>query len=200
MTGIIDLALYDLWRCETKHGHRLWGPLKTPEVLEGRPAGAKDAAIQGLPNEVLRMIFKLVERPVDKLGLAMTCRQLFRVASDFDVSIPSAAKHRDDGGDCPGMLRVLHRVRPVDARKRVNSSWALCCDCYSHRPRKKAYWLTKGKKYQVHVTSGCGVQELYGKIVKDWCLRGSSSYQCPECWCKEHLDQYGHPKDCEMCG
>jgi hypothetical protein len=169
------------------------------QVLEGKPAEARDAAIQGLPNEVLRMIFELVDRPVDKLGLAMTCRQFFRVASDFNVSIPSAAKHRDDGVNCPGMLRLLHRVRPVDVRKRVNRAWALCCDCYSHRPRKKAYWLTRGKQYKLNVESFCNVRKQYGEIVKDWCVRSSISYQCPECWCKEYLDKNGHPKDCEKC-
>ncbi|CAI6095193.1 unnamed protein product [Clonostachys chloroleuca] len=199
MTGIIDLALYDLWRCQSRHGKRLWGPLKTPEVLEGRPIGARDPGIQVLPNEVLRMIFELVDRPVDKLRLAMTCRQFFRVASDFNLSIPSAAKHRERGADCPGMLRILHNLRPLDARKRANRAWALCCDCYSYRPKKKAYWLAKGKQYKVNAKSGCSAREGYGEIMKEWCMKSSYSYQCPECWCKEYLDKNGHPKNCEKC-
>ncbi|CAH0046376.1 unnamed protein product [Clonostachys solani] len=103
MTDSTDLALFELRRCESDHGEWLWGPLKTPEmgqVLDEKRIEPEEPVIQGLPTKVLRMIFEHVDRPMDKLHLAVTCRQFFRVASDLNLSVLSTARHRDQGGDC----------------------------------------------------------------------------------------------------
>ncbi|VUC36988.1 unnamed protein product [Clonostachys rosea] len=205
MYGRINLGAYDIWNCGREERHReeddrecLWGPLKTPEVSGEKPIAAGTPAIQGLANELLFLIFDNVKDPMDRFCLAMTCRQFFKVATDFNLVVPSGVKHRDDGGKtCPGMLRIMHWLAPVDDRKKESKAWKLCCDCYSYRPKKKAYWLKKGKQYKVTRQPYCGVLELYLEVVKDW--YSTSLFQCPECWCKQTLDEDGHPHECERC-
>jgi hypothetical protein len=97
------------------------------------------------------------------------------------------------------MLAILHIMQPLDARKRKNNSWGPCCDCYRYRPKRKSYWRIVGGRYGVDVHSGCTILSGYAGVVDSWSRKGSSSYQCPECWCIERMAKYGQPKDCKHC-
>ena len=152
---------------------------------------AQSSTLLTMPNEVLVQIFTQANA-VDQLFLALTCRRLAAVSSMIVITIPSAPKHRADSLDCRAMLSILGVMRPLDANRRPQKSWAPCCDCYRYRPRRKNYWKGVWKYYQ---------REWSGKLlagydlaINSWSRKQSSAYQCPECWCEARIRQYAHIK------
>ncbi len=142
-----------------------------------------------LPNELLLEIFSY-GTGLDRLFLALTCKRLIVVSSMVTIMIPSTLLHRLCPDSCRAMLGLLHIIQPLDYRGQPKKSWAACCDCYRYRPKNKRYWKGKEKRYPA--ASPLTIEVGYGNAVAEWCCRGSSSYQCPECWCAESLRKWGH--------
>lgn len=145
-----------------------------------------------LPSELLLQIFSHTTDPLDQLCLALTCRRLLQVSSFLIVKIPSVSKHRylNSQSGC-GMLPLLRRLVPVDARGRPRRTLALCCDCLWYRPTRKSYWTNDGNQY-VLMEPGRHAQEVWDGWVSIWTSK--FSFQCPACWLKERraiLEQAG---------
>ncbi|RKK27305.1 hypothetical protein BFJ66_g16720 [Fusarium oxysporum f. sp. cepae] len=101
-----------------------------------------------LPSELLLNLFSHVTDPIDQLCLALTCRRLLQISSSLAVKIPSVSKHKYLPPPlCHGMLSLLRRLAPLDARGRPKRTSALCCDCLRYLPTKKSYWKKEGERY-----------------------------------------------------
>lgn len=138
-----------------------------------------------LPSELLLHLFSHTIDPLDQLCLALTCRRLLQVSSFLIVKIPSVAKHRHlNSRSCCGMLPLLRRLAPVDARGRPMRTLALCCDCLWYRPTRKSYWTKDGKQYVLMEPGRCA-QEVWDDRVSAWTSR--FSFQCPACWLRERI-------------
>ncbi|KAI0179897.1 hypothetical protein GGR52DRAFT_528900 [Hypoxylon sp. FL1284] len=106
-----------------------------------------------------------------------------------NLRIPSVVgHHRRSISAYPGMLTLLRALQPRTALGRPKATVHLCCDCYRYRARRKTYWMRARKTFLA------GYEGLYlkdlDKIVDVWSHRKTSSFQCPECWCKE-MKKYG---------
>ncbi|KAK8048257.1 hypothetical protein PG994_009987 [Apiospora phragmitis] len=187
---------YVLAQCERDHAPAFWGAFKIPQALLGSSQRAQSGVLLELPNELLLQIFAHAH-PVCQLFLSLTCKRLLVVSSMKTIVIPSAASHCSVPIlNCSAMLSLLHVLRPVDSRRRPTRSWAPCCDCYRYRPKKKTYWRRVEKRCRTEPFSR--ILEGYSSVVKSWTHKQSSSYQCPECWCRERIRKYGHLKDVKM--
>ncbi|KAK7937437.1 F-box domain-containing protein [Apiospora aurea] len=150
--------------------------------LLGSSQGAQSAVLLELPNELLLQIFAHAH-PVCQLFLLLTCKRLLAVSSMKTITIPSAASHRSVPTlNCSAMLSILHIMRPLDSRRRPKKSWAPC-------------WGRVEKRYRTGPPPR--ILEGYNSVVKSWTHKQSSSYQCPECWCRERIRKYGHLEDIE---
>ncbi|WQF77001.1 Putative F-box domain-containing protein [Colletotrichum destructivum] len=175
--------------CQSEHAPAQWDTFKIPLKLLVQPQPIQSSGILALPNELLLQILMHVN-PVSQLFLALTCKRLLVVSTMTVTMITSAPKHRSHRLDCSAMLAVLHTVRPTDARGRSKTSWAPCCVCYRYRPKRKPYWKDVQKSYPKEWV--CGILVDYDSIVQSWSKKHSSSYQCPDCWCEERMNKYGH--------
>ncbi|KAH6971927.1 hypothetical protein EDB80DRAFT_733964 [Ilyonectria destructans] len=185
---------YHLADCQSEHASAQWNAFKIPQTLLEPPQATQSSGLLALPNELLLQIF-LHAGSVEQLFLALTCKRLLNISSMTVTMIPCASKHRAYRLNCSAMLALLHVVRPLDGRGRFKKSWAPCCVCYRHRPKRKSYW--KGVKTRYPSESASGILAGHDSIVDSWRKNQSSSYQCPECWCEERINKYGHLKDRE---
>ncbi|KAJ3455281.1 hypothetical protein MRS44_013881 [Fusarium solani] len=185
---------YDLADCESEHAPTQWNAFKIPQTLLEQPQATQSSGLLALPNELLLQIF-MHAGSVDQLFLALTCKRLLNISSMTVTMIPCTSKHRASRLNCSAMLALLHVVRPLDARGRFKKSLAPCCDCYRYRPKRKSYWKGVEKRYRRESASGILVG--HDSIVDSWSKKHSSSYQCPECWCEERINKYGHLIDRE---
>lgn len=161
------------------------------QLLE-QPLVTQSSELLVLLNEVLLEIFKH-SGAVDRLFLALTCKRLLSISSMTATIIPCASKYRAFRLNCSAMLRILNAVQPLGACGRLKTSWAPCCVCYRYRPKRRSYWKGVDKQYPAYLA--CGILTGYNVSVDSWSERGSISYQCPECWCEERINTYGHLKD-----
>ncbi|KAH8745556.1 hypothetical protein F5883DRAFT_265162 [Diaporthe sp. PMI_573] len=180
---------FHLEDCQSKHAPAQWDTFRIPLQLLEQPHPIQLSGLLALPNELLLQILMHVD-PVGQLFLALTCKRLLVVSSMTATTIPSAPKHRAYRLDCSAMVALLHVVRPLDARGRLKKSWAPCCVCYRYRPKRKSCWKGVQKRYAKEMA--CGILVGYDSIVQSWSEKHSSSYQCPDCWCEERMNKYGH--------
>jgi hypothetical protein len=145
------------------------------------------SALLLLPNELLLRILAYAG-PVEQLFLALACKQLLKVSAMMKISIPSASKHHAYALDCPALLGIL---RCLPSRGLSKRSWALCCDCYRYRPKRSSYWLRIVGKRCI-MKPYCELLKDFELLVQRWSKAGSSSHQCPECWCEANIRKYGY--------
>ncbi|PFH59191.1 hypothetical protein XA68_12675 [Ophiocordyceps unilateralis] len=181
---------YHLADCQRDHAPTQWEVLKIPHTLLMMSQDAQPSALVALPIELVLLIIAYAD-PVDRLFLALTCKNMLAISSIEPITIPSAPRHRADHLNCSAMLAIMHAIHPRGTRGRPNKSWALCCVCYRYRPKKQKYWQRKEKRPAKDDVS-CGLLANYDTVVENWSHRGSTSYQCPECWCEERINTYGH--------
>ncbi|PNY28306.1 Uncharacterized protein TCAP_01766 [Tolypocladium capitatum] len=182
---------FHLGDCQRDHAAAQWGTFKIPGTLQllATPQVAQTSALLALPNELLLQITKHAGS-VDQLFLALACKKMLAISAMTAITIPSARRHRADRVDCSAMLAILGVVQPRGPRGHPRKSWAPCCVCYRYRPKRKSYWALVRRRYKGE--DSCGFFSGYDWTVHSWSRKDSSSYQCPECWCRERIREYGH--------
>ncbi|POR31367.1 Uncharacterized protein TPAR_08427 [Tolypocladium paradoxum] len=175
---------YHLEDCRRGHAGAHWDALKIPRTLLETPQVAQSSALLALPNEILLQIIAHAGS-LDQLFLALTCKTMLAISSMTTIIIPSAPRHRADRLSCSAMLALLHTMQPRRARGHPKKSWAPCCVCYRYRPKRKSYWKRVVRRYEEELS--CGILAGYDLIVDSWSRKGSSSYECPGCWCEERI-------------
>ncbi|KAI1115308.1 hypothetical protein F5Y14DRAFT_410853 [Nemania sp. NC0429] len=107
------------------------------------------------------------------------------------IRIPSASGHRSDPtSSCEAMFALLCGMQARDEYSRLlTKEEVVCCDCYRYRPKDKRFWQGMQKRFPA--AKGADIKKSYGWSVAGWCKRSSSTYQCPDCWCVEHMRKYG---------
>ncbi|KAH7157899.1 hypothetical protein B0J13DRAFT_183980 [Dactylonectria estremocensis] len=150
-----------------------------------------------LPTEVLVRIFEQ-EDPIDGVCLALAYKHLVQVSAMLTIRVPSVAKHRGLlPSACDRIYDLLWRFEPqADCTnfREEKKKFRLCCDCLQYRPKKKLHWRQFSRQYRRRMGV---IVESWKRAVDQWF--GTSSAQCPECWCKERRNHYqcpahsGHP-------
>ena len=144
--------------------------------------------------EILMGIFHLVN-DVDSILLALSCKTLLRVATICGLQVPNPEAHRAPWNrlsrsssqtihcECRSTENLLGRFCPRDVNGRRSRSWALCVDCVSYRPTRKAYWTIQLTKMRTSEWDK-KLDELWKSSVR-WFATGVR-VQCPGCRLQEY--------------
>ncbi|PHH92516.1 hypothetical protein CDD83_7013 [Cordyceps sp. RAO-2017] len=176
--------------CQRDHAVSQWDAFKIPQTLLATTQHAQSSVLLTLPIELLLLVIAHAE-PVDRLFLALTCKNMLAISSIVPLTVPSAPRHRADRLNCSAMLAILRALQPRGTSGRPSKTWSPCCVCYRYRPKKQRYWQLVGKRYGVDASSA--ILAGYDWIVESWSRKGSFSYQCPECCYRGRPKQYVCP-------
>lgn len=167
-------------------------------------AGARqDSRLVRLPAElVLQIAGWLRPSAADAVALSLTCKRLLNILLRR-LRTPDPGAHRAPWSADPcwrytdlpslepacgcGQLETLlrRRLRPRDARGRVDRTRRLCVDCLTYLPRRRGHWAAAARRLRRR--NALWDDELQG----DWDLAAGYfgrgvRMQCPLCRLREH--------------
>lgn len=143
--------------------------------------------------------------PVDRVSLALSCKELLAASQLRTLEVPHPMAHRAPWSadpawrytdpesvkpecQCGGLEKLLRQIRPKNPKGHADRTLHLCVDCLKYLPRRKSWWLAKREEL--------GVNAYYGEVIFDWDHAAHNfstgiRMQCPKCRLQEHGDLIG---------
>ncbi|KIX00475.1 uncharacterized protein Z518_10615 [Rhinocladiella mackenziei CBS 650.93] len=103
-----------------------------PILFESPTTSQNGSALLQMPSEILTLIFQQVNIPYFQVCLALTCKDMGRIASKKNV-MSSWRGYRDKDG----LFRLLER------KHYIPQSLRLCRACFRFVPRSAGYWVER---------------------------------------------------------